>query len=235
LLLQQQRQEAEEQLRRQQHEEDQQRQLQQYQAAVTLQCVVRCYLARRLHASLAVSAGAQQHAIVTPICSDCTCPSISASPSTCSRASDSSTSASSSRGSSRPCSGSTVCSSGDPTGSDSGPVKQQGEISCQQEGPGQQQQQLQEGHATQEALLVELPGLVIRHAAETRTAAHDKEGPGRDCKQELAKQLVQRAGQLVVCEGQQAADLATRTLMASSSSRQLQSALQVVRAARPTM
>jgi hypothetical protein len=131
-----------------------------------------------------------------------------------------------------------VCSSGHPPEAACAPVKQQIEAPCQQDGPGQQQwqqQELEEGQASQEALLVQLPGLVIRHAAETRTAGHDMEGPGRGCKQELAKQLVQRAGQLVVCEGQQAADLATRTLMASSSSRQLQSALQVVRAARPTM
>jgi hypothetical protein len=79
-----------------------------------------------------------------------------------------------------------------------------------------------------------LSALVIRHAAEKRTASHGGDA-GVECREVLARQLVQRAGQLGAVEGLHAAELAARTLMASSSARQLKSAMQAVRSARPTM
>jgi hypothetical protein len=103
----------------------------------------------------------------------------------------------------------------------------------------QQQQQQQQQWAglqepSQENLQCLLPELVIRSAADTRTASHGGcAAAGQDCREGVSRQLVQRAGQLGVIEGAQAADLATRALLASSSARQLKS-MCMVKSARVT-
>lgn len=95
----------------------------------------------------------------------------------------------------------------------------------------------QEWQAMEPCSAYVLPGLLIRHAAEKRTASHG--GDGAQCKEELARQLVQRAGQLGAAEGLQAAELGTRSLLVCSSVRQLKSAMQAARcgcrSARSTM
>lgn len=58
---------------------------------------------------------------------------------------------------------------------------------------------------------------------------------GHDCQEDIARQLLQRAEQLGTAEGCKAADLGARTMMASSSSRQLHAAMHAVKTARPTI
>lgn len=215
-------------MQRQQVEREavQQRQREQ-EAALVLQCAVRGRAARLLLVALAAAAAeaaVKQRA-----------DSMSSVPSTCSRASDSTDSCS--RGSSRQSHsrGSTVCSI-QASAAPSMTCKGLEEANAEADADGFQQQQQWEGlqEMEQNEPQYVLPGLVIRHAAEKRTASHGGDA-GAECREELARQLVQRAGQLGVVEGLHAAELATRTLMASSSSRQLKSAMQAVRIARPTM
>jgi hypothetical protein len=218
-------------LQRQQAEREaaQQRQREQ-EAVLVLQCAVRERAARRLLAELAAAeaaAAVKQRA-----------DSMSSVPSTCSRGSDSTDSCS--RGSSRQSHsrGSTVCSlqaSTAPSMTSRGLDEANGEVDPDDGFQQQQQQQWEDLQDKQQDVPQHvLPGLVIRHAAEKRTASHGGDA-GVECREELARQLVQRAGQLGVVEGLHAAELAARTLMASSSSRQLKSAMQAVRTARPTM
>lgn len=228
LEQQQQRREEEERQLRQREEEllarellllkQQQQQHAQLEAAtVVLQCAVRGWSARCLCRQLAdtaaeasaSAAGAGPYSRVTSICSN-------------SRQSDSS-SGGSSRGSSRQSHsrGSTVCSSSSSADMPCGAAALVGSSS----------QAAQEQPPSFE--LYELPGLLIRSAADTRTASHGGGVGGGDgsacCTELLAQQLVQRAGVLGVAEGLQTAELATRALMASSSSRQLASAMSIVR------
>jgi myosin heavy subunit len=210
-------------------------------AAVVLQSAVRGWAARQLLEDLAAAAAAAA-AAVQAVSSAAVLDEggsaeddMSAVPSTCSRASDSTDSCSNSRGSSRQSHsrGSTqsACSLDAPAAAAAAVA------ACTDMDGMQQEWQEQAAFCKEQQQQYSLPGLVIRHAAEARTASHggDSLPAGSDCREDLARQLVQRAGQLGVVEGMQAAQLATRALMASSSSRQLQSAMQAVRAARPTM
>lgn len=244
LELERQQQRAQQQRGREERERRQQQERLQEQrereAALVLQCAVRGWAARRLLADLAVAAAAAAvHAAVgagLPDEGDCAGSAMSAVPSTCSRASDSTDSCSNSRGSSRQSH-----SRGSAQSSCSLDASAAAVAACRDHEGMQQQQEWQEpeqgAYVEQQQQQHSLPGLVIRHAAEARTASHrgDSQQAGTDCREDLARQLVQRAGQLGVVEGMHAAQLATRALMASSSSRQLQSAMQAVRAARPTM
>jgi hypothetical protein len=79
--------------------------------------------------------------------------------------------------------------------------------------------------------------LVIRSAADTRTATQHGDGSsiaGAACTEQLAKQLVWRAGELKAGEELQQAGLALRTSMAGSSFRKLQEAMAVVKSRRDT-
>lgn len=63
-----------------------------------------------------------------------------------------------------------------------------------------------------------------------RTASHGgKAEAGSCCQEAVARQLVERAGQLGSCEGRQTAELGARTVMVSSSFREFQSALGAVK------
>jgi hypothetical protein len=214
----------------QRQEQEQQRQQQQQErevleAATVLQCVVRGWAARRARCCLAAASAAAAAAVEEVPAVKQLSSSISSVPSstTC-RASDSTDSCS--RGSSRQSHsrGSNGCSSEASAAAHPCSLLEAGDETEWQE--------------TEPSSAYVLPGLLIRHAAEKRTASHGGADAGQ-CKEELARQLVERAGQLGAAEGQKAAELGTRSLLVCSSARELKSAMQVAgcgcRSARPTM
>lgn len=89
------------------------------------------------------------------------------------------------------------------------------------------------------AVCSELPTrqLVIRSAADMRTAMQHGDGSnsvGAKCVEQLAREIVWRAGELEVEEVQQQVDLSIRTLVAGSSFKKLQEAMVMVKFSRVT-
>ena len=198
----------------------------------------------------AVHAGAVEQAVpAAGVASASNCeavPCVSSVPSVCSRGSDSSCSSGSSR--QNHSRGSTVCSLDVAPPATTGPsstpsadavttndsMPHAAEQRCQSQ-PVADSSQQPAVYSEADSVQYELPGLVIRSTAEMRSASHGGvTEAGVNCREDLARQLVQRAGQLGVCEGQRVADIATRAVMASSSFRQLPAAMGAVRTARTT-